>query len=174
MTWRGAVNEQEGWNVDIAMVGAGITGQAAALALRKQASTLGSLSAAGTAGGAGVTLWPNASFVLEKLGVLHAIQAVGGRPLAMRRYDAAGNALGGLNRTAGPEPWATHRNGAAPGFAGRVARTCKAGGDRSRIRLPGSCHRPGCPGPGPWPASATARIRRRRADRCGRAHVGDT
>jgi 2-polyprenyl-6-methoxyphenol hydroxylase-like FAD-dependent oxidoreductase len=30
--------------------------------------------------GAGVTLWPNAGFVLEELGLLQDIEAVGGRP----------------------------------------------------------------------------------------------
>ncbi|KAG1387488.1 hypothetical protein G6F59_016383 [Rhizopus arrhizus] len=47
--------------------------------------------------GAGVTLWPNASFVLEELGLLQDIGAIGGRPLVMHRQDAAGNALGGLD-----------------------------------------------------------------------------
>lgn len=47
--------------------------------------------------GAGVTLWPNASFVLEELGLLQDIAAIGGRPLTMRRQDAMGNALGGLD-----------------------------------------------------------------------------
>lgn len=85
--------------MDIAIVGAGIAGLSAALALRKQGFNprVFERRSVPAAGGAGVTLWPNASFVLEQLGVLHAIQAVGGRPLAMRRYDAAGNALGGLD-----------------------------------------------------------------------------
>src|SRR5256885_8887303 len=47
--------------------------------------------------GAGVTLWPNASFVLQELGLLQDIKAIGGRPLTMRRQDAVGNALGGLD-----------------------------------------------------------------------------
>lgn len=44
-----------------------------------------------------MTLWPNASFVLEELGLLQDIAAIGGRPLTMRRQDDAGNALGGLD-----------------------------------------------------------------------------
>nr|WP_241022183.1 FAD-dependent monooxygenase [Burkholderia sp. Ac-20353] len=47
--------------------------------------------------GAGVTLWPNAGFVLEELGLLRDIAAVGGRPVTMRRQDAAGNSLGGID-----------------------------------------------------------------------------
>nr|WP_314483356.1 FAD-dependent oxidoreductase [uncultured Pseudomonas sp.] len=85
--------------MDIAIVGGGIAGLSAALALRKQGLSprVFERRRGATAGGAGVTLWPNASFVLEQLGVLQDIQAVGGRPRAMRRYDAAGNALGGLD-----------------------------------------------------------------------------
>ena len=36
--------------------------------------------------GAGVTLWPNAGAVLDRLGLLPDIAALGGRPVAMRRY----------------------------------------------------------------------------------------
>lgn len=49
--------------------------------------------------GAGVTLWPNAGFVLQELGLLEDIAAVGGRPTSVQRMDAAGNPLGGLDIT---------------------------------------------------------------------------
>jgi 2-polyprenyl-6-methoxyphenol hydroxylase-like FAD-dependent oxidoreductase len=49
--------------------------------------------------GAGVTLWPNAGFVLQELGLLDDIGAVGGRPASVHRRDAAGDPLGGLDIT---------------------------------------------------------------------------
>lgn len=47
--------------------------------------------------GAGVTLWPNAGFVLQELGLLEDVAAVGGRPVSVQRKDASGVALGGLD-----------------------------------------------------------------------------
>ena len=79
------------------IIGAGIAGSATALALsrigyrvrvcerRTSAQTLG----------AGVVLWPNASFVLADLGLLEAARSVGQTPPAMNRYDARGASLGG-------------------------------------------------------------------------------
>ena len=46
--------------------------------------------------GAGVTLWPNAGFVLADLELLDEVLALGGTP-AMHRYDAQGRSLGGLD-----------------------------------------------------------------------------
>lgn len=85
--------------MDIGILGGGIAGLSVALALRKQGyhPRVYERRAVPATMGAGVTLWPNASFVLEELGLLQDIQAVGGRPLTMRRQDAAGNALGGLD-----------------------------------------------------------------------------
>lgn len=85
--------------MDIAIVGAGIAGLSVALALRKQGYNprVYERRTEPATMGAGVTLWPNASFVLEELGLLQDIAAIGGRPLTMRRQDAIGNALGGLD-----------------------------------------------------------------------------
>ena len=47
--------------------------------------------------GAGVTLWPNAGFVLADLELLDEVLALGGTPAAMHRYDAQGGSLGGLD-----------------------------------------------------------------------------
>ena len=47
--------------------------------------------------GAGVTLWPNAGFVLAELGILDEVLELGGTPAAMYRYDAEGQSLGGLD-----------------------------------------------------------------------------
>ena len=85
--------------MEIGILGGGIAGLSVALALRKQGHNprVYERRAVPATMGAGVTLWPNASFVLEDLGLLQDIEAIGGRPLTMRRQDAAGNALGGLD-----------------------------------------------------------------------------
>ncbi|MFK3909405.1 FAD-dependent monooxygenase [Pseudomonas monteilii] len=85
--------------MDIGILGGGIAGLSLALALRKQGHhpRVYERRAGPATLGAGVTLWPNATFVLEDLGLLHDIQAIAGRPLTVRRQDAAGHALGGLD-----------------------------------------------------------------------------
>lgn len=85
--------------MEIGILGGGIAGLSVALALRKQGYNprVYERRAVPATMGAGVTLWPNASFVLEELGLLQDIGAIGGRPLTMRRQDAAGNPLGGLD-----------------------------------------------------------------------------
>lgn len=85
--------------MEIGILGGGIAGLSVALALRKQGHKprVYERRAGPATMGAGVTLWPNAGFVLEELGLLQDIAAVGGRPVAMRRQDAAGNPLGGLD-----------------------------------------------------------------------------
>lgn len=85
--------------MEIGILGGGIAGLSVALALRKKGyhPRVYERRAGPATMGAGVTLWPNASFVLEELGLLQDIEAVGGRPVTVRRYDATGNALGGLD-----------------------------------------------------------------------------
>ncbi|GLK93793.1 monooxygenase [Achromobacter xylosoxidans] len=85
--------------MEIGILGGGIAGLSVALALREQGHMprVYERRAAPATMGAGVTLWPNAGFVLDELGLLRDIAAVGGRPSAMRRHDAAGNPLGGLD-----------------------------------------------------------------------------
>ncbi len=83
----------------IGILGGGIAGLSVALALHRHGYNprVYERHAAPATMGAGVTLWPNASFVLQELGLLQDIEVVAGRPLTMRRQDAAGNALGGLD-----------------------------------------------------------------------------
>lgn len=85
--------------MEIAILGGGIAGLSAALALHKQGHALRVYERrAGLATmGAGVTLWPNAGFVLQELGLLEDIAAAGGRPLSVHRKDADGNSLGGID-----------------------------------------------------------------------------
>ena len=76
----------------IAIVGAGVAGLALAiLATRRgfqvsvyeRGSQIASM-------GAGVTLWPNAMYVLHQMGVGEAIERVGGAPRFMRQFDRHG------------------------------------------------------------------------------------
>ncbi|MEO7731307.1 MAG: FAD-dependent monooxygenase [Kofleriaceae bacterium] len=82
--------------MQISILGGGVAGLSAAIALterghtvhvherRQRPSTLG----------AGVTLWPNATFVLAELGILDRLHAVSGSPRSMQRFDAAGAPIG--------------------------------------------------------------------------------
>lgn len=87
--------------MDIGILGGGIAGLSAALALHKQGHgpRVYERRAGPSAMGAGVTLWPNAGFVLEELGLLEDVAAAGGQPLSVHRKDAAGHSLGGLDIT---------------------------------------------------------------------------
>ena len=73
--------------MEIGILGGGIAGLSVALALSNQGYSprVYERRAGPATMGAGVTLWPNASFVLEELGLLQDIEAIGGRPLTMRR-----------------------------------------------------------------------------------------
>lgn len=76
----------------IAIVGAGIGGIALAiLATQKgyQVSLFERDSKISTIG-AGLTLWPNAMFVLQQMGLYEQIQALGGMPVYMRQFDQHG------------------------------------------------------------------------------------
>lgn len=87
--------------MEIGILGGGIAGLSVALALHKQghACHIYERRAGPSAMGAGVTLWPNAGFVLQELGLLDDIAAVGGRPTSVHRRDSAGDPLGGLDIT---------------------------------------------------------------------------
>lgn len=87
--------------MEIGILGAGIAGLSVALALHRQGHTprVYERRPGPATMGAGVTLWPNAGFVLQELGLLQDIAAVGGRPVSVHRKDAAGDSLGGLDIT---------------------------------------------------------------------------
>ncbi|WP_438464505.1 FAD-dependent monooxygenase [Marinomonas sp. PE14-40] len=76
----------------IAIVGAGIAGLALAiLAIKKgyQVSVYEANTGIKTMG-AGITLWPNAMFVTQKLGLDKAVLEKGGLPALMQQYDKEG------------------------------------------------------------------------------------
>ncbi|AVR95565.1 FAD-dependent oxidoreductase [Pseudoduganella armeniaca] len=77
------------------IIGAGIAGLACAIALTRagHAVTVHERQRDPYGGGGGMVLWPNASFVLDQLGLLPAVAAVSGVPRAMRRLDRQGRLL---------------------------------------------------------------------------------
>ena len=85
--------------MEIAVLGAGVAGAATAISLAERGHSVRVFERRPTAGdlGAGVVLWPNATFVLETLGLLEALLEIGGRPSAMRRASDRGELLGELD-----------------------------------------------------------------------------
>ncbi|WP_437303991.1 FAD-dependent oxidoreductase [Sorangium sp. So ce388] len=83
----------------IAILGGGIAGLSAALALSGRGFEVEVFErhAAPADIGAGIVCWPNASFVLHELGLLHAVADLAGRPARMRRVSRAGEELGALD-----------------------------------------------------------------------------
>jgi len=82
--------------MQIAILGGGVAGLSAAIALTLRGHTVQVYErrAASSTYGAGVTLWPNATFVIAELGVRDRLHLVSGRPHSMQRLDAAGVPLG--------------------------------------------------------------------------------
>ncbi|WP_437821464.1 FAD-dependent oxidoreductase [Sorangium sp. So ce1078] len=83
----------------IAIIGGGIAGLSAALALAGRGFEVEVFErhAAPTDIGAGIVCWPNASFVLQELGLLRSVAELSGRPARMRRVSRAGEELGALD-----------------------------------------------------------------------------
>ncbi|MFQ3185352.1 MAG: FAD-dependent urate hydroxylase [Marinomonas primoryensis] len=74
----------------IAIIGAGVAGMAFAILAARQGHFVNVFERrlqAGSQLGAGVTLWPNASFVLKQMGLLDDIVKVSGKPKTMVRFD---------------------------------------------------------------------------------------
>ncbi|MDH5548222.1 MAG: FAD-dependent monooxygenase [Gammaproteobacteria bacterium] len=83
----------------IAILGGGVAGVSSAIAL-KQAGfevCVYERSMAPSNIGAGIVVWPNAAFVLERIGVLEDIKAVSGYPRQMRRLSSSGEDLGAIS-----------------------------------------------------------------------------
>jgi len=83
----------------IVILGAGVAGVSSAIALTQKGFdvTVYERHASPSNIGAGIVVWPNAAFVLQQLGVLEAIEAVSGRPMAMRRQSSGGEDLGAID-----------------------------------------------------------------------------
>ncbi len=76
----------------IAIVGAGVAGMALAIFATRQGHqvSLFERGSAVSSMGAGVTLWPNAVFVMEQMELGDAIKRKGGAPRFMRQFDQHG------------------------------------------------------------------------------------
>ncbi|SEQ69519.1 2-polyprenyl-6-methoxyphenol hydroxylase [Amphritea atlantica] len=87
-------------NIDrIAIVGAGVAGMALAILAAKQGYQV-SLYERGSqvsSMGAGVTLWPNAVYIMQQMGLEKELMHLGGTPRLMRQFNQQGVLLGELD-----------------------------------------------------------------------------
>ncbi|OIX90684.1 FAD-dependent monooxygenase [Pantoea sp. Ae16] len=76
----------------IAIVGAGIAGIALAILATRQGHKVSIFERGSNVSsiGAGVTLWPNAMFVMQQMGLDEKVSQVGGTPCMMRQFDRYG------------------------------------------------------------------------------------
>ncbi|TQV87251.1 FAD-dependent monooxygenase [Aliikangiella coralliicola] len=83
----------------IGILGGGVAGLSTAIALKQQGFEVEVFERrkSTTQIGAGIVCWPNASFVLEQLGLLDEIESVAGIPTQMIRYSSEGDQLGSLD-----------------------------------------------------------------------------
>lgn len=83
----------------IAILGAGVAGISSAIALKQHGFDVSVYERHDSASniGAGIVIWPNAAYVLEQLGVLHAMQSVSGYPTRMQRVSNTGEDLGAID-----------------------------------------------------------------------------
>jgi len=83
----------------IAILGAGVAGVSTAIALKQKGFdvTIYERYKTKTNIGAGIVVWPNATYVLEKLGIINQIKTVSGYPTKMQRLSHTGENLGSIN-----------------------------------------------------------------------------
>ncbi|UTW04892.1 FAD-dependent monooxygenase [Amphritea atlantica] len=87
-------------NIDrIAIVGAGVAGMALAILAAKQGYqvSLYERNSQVSSMGAGVTLWPNAVYILQQMGLEKELKHLGGAPRFMRQFNQQGVLLGELD-----------------------------------------------------------------------------
>ena len=85
----------------IAIIGAGVAGLSLAILATQQGCKVDVFERGERVSslGAGVTLWPNALFVLNKMGLTAPLREKAGLPGFMRQYDASGSLLNTLDLT---------------------------------------------------------------------------
>ena len=83
----------------IAILGGGVAGVSSAIALKQKGFDVSvyERQAAPSNIGAGIVVWPNAAYVLDRLGVLDEIEAASGRPTRMRRLSSTNEDLGAID-----------------------------------------------------------------------------
>ena len=85
--------------MNIAILGGGVAGVSSAIALKQKGFdvTVYERNQSESNIGAGIVVWPNASYVLDQLGLLEEIKNVSGYPSAMQRISHTGDDLGSIN-----------------------------------------------------------------------------
>lgn len=85
--------------MEIAILGGGVAGVSTAIALKQRGFDVRIYERHQTASdiGAGIVAWPNAAYVLDRLGVLDDIQRVSGYPTKMQRFSQKGENLGAID-----------------------------------------------------------------------------
>ncbi|MGY8872750.1 MAG: FAD-dependent monooxygenase [Pseudomonadales bacterium] len=85
--------------MEIAILGGGIGGLSTAIALKQAGFDVDVYErhSCPTEIGAGIVCWPNASFVLEQLGVLDKVAGVSGALSYMNRFSSSGEPIGSLD-----------------------------------------------------------------------------
>ena len=85
--------------MNVVILGGGVAGISSAIALKQKGFdvTVYERHESETNIGAGIVVWPNAAYILEKLGVLNEIKSVSGYPSNMQRISSEGESLGSIN-----------------------------------------------------------------------------
>lgn len=88
--------------MEIAILGGGVAGVSTAIALIQKGFKVSVYERHHQCSniGAGIVVWPNASFILEQLGVLEDVASISGQPQRMQRLDQHSNSLGAIDITA--------------------------------------------------------------------------
>ncbi|XKE46925.1 FAD-dependent monooxygenase [Halomonas organivorans] len=83
----------------VAILGAGVAGISSAIALKMNGFDVSVYERHESASniGAGIVVWPNAAYVLDKLGVLSEIESASGYPTKMQRLSSKGENLGAID-----------------------------------------------------------------------------
>ena len=85
--------------MEIAILGGGVAGVSSAIALKQKGFdvTIYERHESASNIGAGIVIWPNAAYVLDRLGVLDEIKAASGYPTRMRRLSNTNQDLGEID-----------------------------------------------------------------------------
>lgn len=87
--------------MNILIIGAGIAGLSTAISLKLQGFNVKIVekNSSITDIGAGIISWPNASNILDKLGLLEEVLKVSGKVTSMKRFSSEGEDLGTIDIT---------------------------------------------------------------------------
>ena len=85
--------------MNIVVLGGGVAGISSAIALKQKGFdvTVYERHKSEKNIGAGIVAWPNATYILDKLGVLNKVRTVSGYPSSMQRLSSEGDSLGSID-----------------------------------------------------------------------------